>query len=237
MPVVSISDAQRAPLRWLNWYATVYHGLPASCLPYQPKTGDYLAFLGRIAPAKRPDLAIEIARRAGMPIKLAAKIDNDDRWYYDGSIAALLRAPGVDYLGELGDDAKGTFLGHARALLFPLDWPEPFGLVMIEALACGTPVIAFGRGAVPEIIEDGVTGFVVDNVEEAVEAIGRLDEIDRGACRAAFEAGFTVERMVNDYEAVYARLVAQAADVKRAPPRPQPFHAPQAEQTAISLGR
>jgi glycosyltransferase involved in cell wall biosynthesis len=234
VPVVSISDAQRAPLPWLNWHGTVYHGLPASCLRYQPTAGDYLAFLGRIAPAKRPDLAIEIARRAGMPIKLAAKIDNGDRWYYDGSIAALMRAPGVDYLGELGDEAKAAFLGHARALLFPLDWPEPFGLVMIEALACGTPVVAFGRGAVPEIIEDGVTGFVVDNVQEAVQALGRVGEIDRAACRAAFEARFTVERMVDDYEAVYASVVAQSAHGDRASPRQEPIHA---QLAAISHGR
>jgi glycosyltransferase involved in cell wall biosynthesis len=210
-PVVSISDSQRTPLPWANWLGTVYHGLPADRFGFSPQGGDYLAFLGRIAPSKRPDLAIEIAERAGIPIKIAAKIDNGDRWYFDDRIEPLFRDPLVDYRGELGDDEKNDFLGQARALLFPIDWPEPFGLVMIEALACGTPVIAFRRGSVPEIIDDGVTGFLVDDVQEAVRAIGRLDRISRADCRAAFESRFTVARMTDDYLAIYEKLVGRAA--------------------------
>jgi glycosyltransferase involved in cell wall biosynthesis len=212
LPLVSISDAQRAPLPWVNWIGTVYHGLPDSQMPFSAEGGDYLAFLGRIAPTKRPDLAIEIAERAGIPIKIAAKIDNGDRWYYDGSIEPLFHDPLVEYRGELADHEKGEFLAHARALLFPVDWPEPFGLVLIEALACGTPVIAFRRGSVPEIVEDGVTGFVVDDVESAVRAIGRLDELSRADCRAAFERRFTVSRMTDDYLALYGELLREAGD-------------------------
>jgi glycosyltransferase involved in cell wall biosynthesis len=210
MPVVSISNAQRRPLPHAHWIDTVYHGMPASTLTFHAQPGNYLAFLGRIAPPKRPDLAIEIAERAGVPLKIAAKIDNGDRWYYEGNIEALLGRPLVDYLGELGDREKNTFLGGARALLFPIDWPEPFGLVLIEALACGTPVIAFGRGSVPEIIEDGVTGFIVDDIEGAVRAVARLHEIDRVRCRASFERRFTAARMARDYVRIYDTLLEGA---------------------------
>ncbi len=212
LPLVSISNAQRAPLPWANWIGTVYHGLPESHMQFSDEGGDYLAFLGRIAPTKRPDLAIEIAERAGIPIKIAAKIDHGDRWYYDSSIEPLFHDPLVEYLGELGDHEKGELLRHARALLFPVDWPEPFGLVLIEALACGTPVIAFRRGSVPEIIEDGATGFIVDDAQSAVRAIGRVDDLSRADCRAAFERRFTVSRMTDDYLALYASLLHELGD-------------------------
>lgn len=215
VPLVSISQAQRAPLPWAGWIGTVYHGLPVDQLSLGDGGGGYLAFLGRIAPSKRPDLAIEIAERAGIPIKIAAKIDNGDRWYYDGNIEPLFHDPRVEYRGELGDHEKNGFLGSARALLFPIDWPEPFGLVMIEALACGTPVIAFNRGSVPEIIEHGVTGFVVDDVQGALDALARLPEIDRAACRAAFEKRFTVDRMTDDYVDLYTQLVREANNPAR----------------------
>jgi glycosyltransferase involved in cell wall biosynthesis len=211
MPVVSISDAQRAPLPWLNWQGTVYHGLPAALHTFRDQPGAYLAFLGRASPEKRLDRAIEIARRTGRPLKIAAKVDRADRDYYHDVIKPLLRAAGslVEFLGEVGGKDKDDFLGHAHALLFPIDWPEPFGLVMIEALACGTPVIAFNRGSVPEVMEDGRTGFIVESVDEAVAAVGRLDTLDRRQCRAVFESRFSAERMTRDYLALYRRLVRQ----------------------------
>jgi glycosyltransferase involved in cell wall biosynthesis len=212
LPLVSISHAQRSPLPWAGWIGTVYHGLPPNQLSFSSRSSDYLAFLGRIAPAKRPDLAIEIAERTGVPLKIAAKIDNGDRWYYDGSIEPLFHDPLIEYCGEFSDEQKHELLCGARALLFPIDWPEPFGLVLIEALACGTPVIAFGHGSVPEIIEDGVNGFIVGNVDEAVEAVARLHEIDRHACRATFDARFTVERMADDYVSLYGKLLRASAN-------------------------
>ncbi len=180
-PLVSISDAQRRPMPPVNWAGTVPHGLPRNLLPatLRPE-GGYLAFLGRISPEKRPDRAIEIAAHAGLPLKIAAKIDAVDRAYWDATIAPLVAAhPNVEFVGEINEHQKAIFLGNARALLFPIDWPEPFGLVMIESMACGTPVIAFRHGSVPEVIDHGVTGFVVDNVAEAAAAVGRLGEIDR----------------------------------------------------------
>jgi glycosyltransferase involved in cell wall biosynthesis len=209
MPLVSISAAQRRPLPWLNWQGTVHHGLPDGLFTFRDRPGDYLAFLGRIAPAKRPDLAIEIARRAGLRLEIAAKIDNGDRWYFERDIEHLFRDPLVEFRGELAGREKDEFLGNARALLFPIDWPEPFGLVMIEALACGTPVIAFRRGSVPEVLEDGVTGFVVEGVAEAVRAVGRVGELSRRRCRQAFERRFTAARMAQDYLAIYENLLAQ----------------------------
>ncbi|SEJ16942.1 glycosyltransferase family 4 protein [Paraburkholderia diazotrophica] len=210
MPVVSISDAQRAPLPNLAWQCTIYHGLPTGLLTFCETPSDYLAFVGRIAPAKRPDVAIEIAGRAQARLEIAAKIDDGDRAYYERDIAPLMRQPHVCYRGELDDADKNAFLGHARALLFPIDWPEPFGLVLAEALACGTPVIAFGRGSVPEIIDDGVTGYVVGTVDEAVDAVGKIDGIDRSRCRAEFEKRFTASRMADEYLKVYATLVDHA---------------------------
>jgi len=182
----SISKAQRTPVPWANWYGTVSHGLPTSLYTLGRGDGGYLAFIGRICPEKRPDWAIEIARRAGLPLTIAAKVDRADRSYYKTRIKPLLKDPLVEFIGEIGDSDKGAFLGDAMALLFPVDWPEPFGLVLIEAMANGTPVIAFGRGSVSEIIDPGVTGLIVDDVDEAVAAIPLAKALDRGAIRRRF---------------------------------------------------
>lgn len=207
MPMVSISDAQRKPVSWANWQATVYHGLPGDLYDFQPIPGRYLAFLGRIAPEKRPDHAIEIAKRAGIPLRIAAKVDPMDREYFHSEIEPLLSHPLVEYLGEITDAEKNEFLGQAIALVCPYDWPEPFGLVLIEALACGTPVLAYRRGSIPEIIEDTVTGFVREDVDGMVTAVQRVSEIDRRRCRQAFEQRFTVNRMAQDYLRVYERVI------------------------------
>ena len=207
-PLVSISDAQRQPLPSVNWIGTVQHGLPHDLLvPRKKPKGNYLAFLGRISPEKRPDRAIEIAARAGIPLKIAAKIDKVDQSYWDDVIKPLLIThPNVEFIGEIGEQRKAEFLGNARALLFPVDWPEPFGLVMIEAMACGTPVIALRCGSVPEVIDEGISGFIVDSVAEAAEAAKRVGELDRAEVRAIFEERFTVERMAEDYLAIYREL-------------------------------
>jgi glycosyltransferase involved in cell wall biosynthesis len=208
-PLVSISDHQREPCRDWHWLRTVHHGLPTDLLSYSPEAGaGYLCFLGRICPEKRPDLAIDIARRAGLEIKIAAKVDRADQIYFEEVIRPLLRGPGVEYIGEIGERDKAAFLGGARALLFPIDWPEPFGLVMIESMACGTPVIAFRCGSVPEVIDDGLTGFVVDDVAGAVAAVERLGQLDRSAIRARFERRFTADRMAEDYVTVYSSLMS-----------------------------
>jgi glycosyltransferase involved in cell wall biosynthesis len=207
MPLVSISDAQRAPLSWANWYETVLHGLPRDLYRLGSGAGGYLAFLGRIAPEKRPDRAIAIARQAGVPLQIAAKVDPVDRDYFSREIAPLLQGPLVEFIGEIGDAEKSRFLGNAAALLFPIDWPEPFGLVLIEALATGTPVIAFGRGSVPEIIEDGLTGFIVDDIAAAVDAVPLAKQLDRGAIRRRFEERFTADRMARDYLSLYRRIL------------------------------
>jgi glycosyltransferase involved in cell wall biosynthesis len=209
IPLASISFNQRTPLPTrVNWAGNVYHGLPCDHLRYSPEPqGGYLAFLGRISPEKRPDRAIEIAVRAGLPLRIAAKIDKADQEWWDEVVEPMVKAnPLVEYVGEIDERRKADFLGGAIALLFPIDWPEPFGLVMIESLACGTPVIAFRSGSVPEVIDDGVTGFVVGSIEEAVEAVGRIPEIDRATVRAAFDNRFTVERMARDYLKIYADL-------------------------------
>ncbi len=209
MPVVSISNAQRVPLLDANWQGTVYHGLP-DLYAFHPNSGSgsYLAYLGRICPEKRPDHAIEIAKRVGMPLRIAAKVDPVDQEYFEAQIAPELDHPLVEYLGEITDAEKCDFLGNAAAVLCPYDWPEPFGIVLIEALACGTPVVAYRRGSIPEIIEDGVTGFICENLDEMVAAIDRLPLIQRQKCRDAFEARFTVQRMVQDYLALYERMAA-----------------------------
>lgn len=206
-PVSSISDAQRAPLAHANWVATVPHGLPRSLHAASLNPQGYFAFLGRISPEKRVDRAIEIANRLRVPLKIAAKVDRADRAYYEREIVPLLDSPYVDFIGEIGEAQKTAFLGGARALLFPVDWPEPFGLVMIEAMACATPVIAFRCGSVPEVIDDGVTGFVVDDMDGAVAAAARVAEISRRGCRAVFERRFSSTRMARDYVETYRSLV------------------------------
>lgn len=210
VPVISISNAQREPLPWANWQATIYHGLPKLQSRFCAG-GDYLAFLGRISPEKRADRAIEMAKRTGMPLKIAAKVDRADRRYFKRVIEPLLNNPLVEWVGEITDQQKNEFLGNAFALLFPIDWPEPFGLVMIEAMACGTPVIAYDRGSVPEVMEDGVTGFIVRDEDEATEAVGRVRHLSRARCREVFEKRFTDERMANDYINVYERMLHQGA--------------------------
>lgn len=210
MPVVSISGAQRRPLPWLNWQATVPHGLPSHLYTLHPDPGQYLAFLGRISPEKGVDLAIEIAKKAGVKLKIAAKVDRVDQKYFEETIEPLMDTPCVDYIGEITDSEKDEFLGNALALVLPLNWPEPFGLVMIEAMACGTPIVAFRCGSAPEIIEHGVTGFLVEDVHSAVDALDRVSQLSRKACRTAFEERFAVARMCRDYLAAYERLLPGA---------------------------
>jgi glycosyltransferase involved in cell wall biosynthesis len=209
MPLVSISDAQQDPMPWANWYGTVQHGLPRNLHRLGDAGGGYVGFLGRISPEKAPDRAIEIARRARLPLKIAAKVDAVDQEYYQSEIEPLLKDPLIEFIGEIGEADKGAFLGNALALLFPIDWPEPFGLVLIEAMANGTPVIAFGHGSVPEIIEDGVTGFIVDDIDSAVAAVPLALRLDRGLIRECFEERFTAERMARDYLALYERLLSR----------------------------
>lgn len=209
MPVVSISDAQRQPLPDANWQSTIYHGLPDDLYQFQGNPGSYLAFLGRISPEKRVDRAIEIAKQADIPLKITAKVDRVNKEYFEAVIEPLLRDPLVEFLGEIGEGEKEEFLRNASALLFPIDWPEPFGMVMIEAMACGTPVVAYRRGSVPEVMDDGVTGFIVDGLEDAVEAVRRVPELSRHRCRQVFEQRFSVDRMANDYLQVYESLIDQ----------------------------
>jgi glycosyltransferase involved in cell wall biosynthesis len=216
MPVISISNGQREPLPWANWQATVYHGLPGDLYTFHPERGHYLAFLGRISPEKRVDRAIEIARRVGIPLKIAAKVDPVDKDYFESVISPLLSDSLVEFVGEIGDREKDEFLGNAHALLFPIDWPEPFGLVMIEAMACGTPVIAYRGGAVPEIIEQGHTGFIVHDLEGAVEAVRRVAQLSRKRCREVFEQRFTAARMAHDYVQQFERLIATDQKVSEA---------------------
>ncbi len=208
VPLVSISDAQREPVPWMNWQQTIYHGVPDSHLPYDPDGGDHVVFLGRMTPEKRPDLAIRIAREAGLRIRLAAKIDPVDQEWFDTVVKPMLDDPGVEFVGEITESEKGEFLGGALAMLFPIDWPEPFGLVMIESMACGTPVIAFRAGSVPEVIDEGVTGFIVEDVPSAVAAVKRVAELDRRAIRDVFDRRFSVRRMTSDYVELYEHLMA-----------------------------
>ncbi len=203
VPLVSISDNQRTPLPWVNWRKTVYHGLPPDLYKFAPESGGYFVFIGRISPEKRVDRAIEIAKRCDIPLYIGAKIDKADEAYFNACIKPLLQHPLVQYLGEINQREKHELLGHASALLFPIDWPEPFGLVMIEAFSCGTPVIAYPHGSVMEIMEDGVTGFVVHDQEDAVRAAKKIHSIDRKGCREAFERRFTVARMAENYLHVY----------------------------------
>jgi glycosyltransferase involved in cell wall biosynthesis len=209
VPLVSISNDQRAPLPTANWQATVYHGLPRTLHTFRKDAGEYLLFIGRISPEKRLDRAIEIARRSGRKLKVAAKIYAEDRAYYQSTIKPILRESRsfVEFVGEVGGRDKDELIGRAHALLFPIDWPEPFGLVMIESLACGTPVIAWRNGSVPEIIQPGETGFIVDNMEDAVESVSQVARLRRAGCRASFEERFDATTMASNYERVYHQLV------------------------------
>ena len=207
--LVSISDDQRRPLAFANWKATVHHGMPGELYKFSPKSDGYLAFLGRISPEKRPDRAIEIALKLGKKLKMAAKVDAADKVYFETKIRPMLDNPLIEFIGEIGDHQKSEFLGGADALLFPIDWPEPFGLVMIEAMACGTPVVAFRCGSTPEIVEDGATGFLVDTLEQAVAAADRASLLDREAVRARFELRFSATAMARRYLDVYGDLLAK----------------------------
>ena len=218
MPLVSISGAQRLPIAGANFADTVLHGIPTDLLmPTLHARGGYLAFLGRISPEKRPDRAIKIAGAIGLPLKIAAKIDRVDEAYFETEIRPLLSLPGIEYIGEIDERSKSKFLGDAQALLFPIDWPEPFGLVMIEAMACGTPVLGFRKGSVPEVIDDGVTGYVVDSVDEAILKFGSLLRLDRGRVRRRFEERFTAARMAHDYVGIYE---SQMREIRKSTRRP-----------------
>ena len=207
VPLVSISNAQRRPLPRANWQGTVYHGLPTDLYKPCENRGDYLVFLGRVSVEKRLDRAIEIAKRTGMNLKIAAKVDNADRKYFEKSIKPLLDDPLVEWIGEVSENDKQNLLANAYALLFPIDWPEPFGLVLIEAMACGTPAIAYRCGSVPELVEEGVTGFIVDDLKAAVEAVAKVQTLDRRLCRRRFEERFSAERMAHGYLEVYERIL------------------------------
>lgn len=212
MPVISISDAQRKPLPWVNWQATVYHGMPADYLLCGSGEGNYLAFLGRISPEKGLEEAIQIAKQVGMPLKVAAKIDRVDREYYERVIKHQFDDNSIEFVGEIGYAEKNKFLGDAAALLFPIQWPEPFGIVMMEAMACGTPIIAFPRGSVPEVVENGVNGWIVNNLDEGANAVERLAQLDRSRCRQRFEERFTAERMCHDYVAIFERIAGSPGE-------------------------
>ncbi|HEX3501306.1 MAG TPA: glycosyltransferase family 4 protein [Stellaceae bacterium] len=216
VPVVSISDSQREPLPHANYVATVLHGLPERLLLPSFGTGGYLAFIGRISPEKAPDAAIRIAAQAGMKLKIAAKVDAVDREYFTTRIEPLIKGPDIEYIGEISDAEKGDFLGNAAGLIFPIAWREPFGLAMIEAMACGTPVIAFRRGSVPEVIDDGVTGFIVEDEAQAAAAAQRLHRLDRARVRRVFEERFTARRMTEDYLNIYRRLIAREQPLRQA---------------------
>ena len=211
LPLVSISDAQRAPLPRQNWVGTVHHGFPERDFRFQPEPGSYLAFLGRISREKRVDRAIAIAKACGWPLRIAAKVDPTDVLYFKNEIAPLMEHPLIEFIGEIEDSQKSAFLGNARALLFPIDWPEPFGLVMIESLACGTPVVAYRGGSVAEVIEDGVTGFVVGDMDQAIDAACRVHTLERRACRDAFTRRFSASRMASAYVRLYRQLSSSAA--------------------------
>jgi glycosyltransferase involved in cell wall biosynthesis len=210
---VAVSDSQRRQLPEANWVATIHHGIPSGLITPSDSPGDYLAFLGRISPEKRVDRAIEIANRSGIPLKIAAKVDRVDREYFDDEIAPLIDGSFIQFVGEVDDHGKAMFLRNALALLFPIDWPEPFGLVMIEAMAAGTPVIAFEGGSVAEVVDEGVTGCVVSTIEEAVRSVQRMPLWDRKRCRSVFEERFTARRMAQDYRRVYERLARPAARI------------------------
>jgi glycosyltransferase involved in cell wall biosynthesis len=213
IPVASISNSQRSPVPQADWRGTVYHGLPLQLHQPSKCSEGYFAFLGRISPEKRVDRAIAIAESLRVPLKIAAKVDREDARYFEREIKPLLNSPYVEFVGDIGERQKTAFLGGARALLFPIDWPEPFGLVMIEALACGTPVVACDCGSVPEVLEDGVTGFIVKDLEQAIAAAAKVDTLDRRACRSEFERRFCATRMARDYVEIYASLMERTSGV------------------------
>ena len=231
-PLVSISNNQRRPMPPVNWVGNVYHGLPRDLLPFTAEPGEgYLAFLGRISPEKRPDRAIEIATRAGVNLKMAAKVDRVDQPYWDAVIKPLVDSyPNVEFIGEINERQKAKFLGEASALIFPIDWPEPFGLVMIEAMACGTPVIAFRSGSTPEVVDDGVTGILVDNIETAAAAVRKVTKLSRAKVRARFDERFAIERVAQDYLNVYRALPGIRPVTRRIP-------APHRAQLVLSAAR
>jgi len=240
MPLVSISDAQRSPIASANFAGTILHGLPRDLLtPTLQARGGYLAFLGRMSPEKRVDRAIAIARAFGLPLRIAAKVDRVDEAYFETEIRPLLSLPGIEFIGEIDERAKGKFLGDARALLFPIDWPEPFGLVMIEAMACGTPVLAFRQGSVPEVIDDGVTGYVVESVDEALLKMGSLLGLDRGRVRRCFEERFAASRMAREYVRIYQSQMRETRTRRPAAlngKAPELLHLPE-EQIALDVPR
>jgi glycosyltransferase involved in cell wall biosynthesis len=231
LPLVTISDAQRSPLPWHHWLGTVYHGLP-DLYTFHPAPGKYLAFLGRIAPEKRPDHAIQIAKQTGIPLRIAAKVDRANQDYFEAEIEPLLAHPLIEFVGEITDAEKDQFLGDAYALVAPFDWPEPFGLVFIEALACGTPVLAYRRGSIPEILDDGVTGVICEDLAEMAQGVAAVGSINRANCRRAFEQRFTVERMAQDYLRLYKALL----DQDEAEPYPQALKIPTPAAIAVSSG-
>ncbi len=215
IPLVSISIAQRRPLPCASWQRTVYHGIPTTLLPFSPRSRGYLLFVGRISPEKRPDRAIEIARHAGLPLKIAAKVDNADKKYFHEVIEPMLSTPGVEFIGEVDESQKAGLLGGAQALLFPIDWPEPFGMVLIEAMACGTPIIAWDHGSVPEIIDHGRNGFIVNSIRDATAAVVESVKLDRAQCRAIFETRFSAGRMAQDYVSTFEKLLERSVSTGR----------------------
>jgi len=213
MPVISISDSQRTPVPWLNWQGTVYHGLPVDLYQFNRQGGRYLAFLGRICPEKGIEQAVEIAKRTGIPLRVSAKVDRADKDYFNDVVQPLFKNPLIEFVGEISESEKNEFLGNAMALLTPINWPEPFGMVMIEAMACGTPVIAFRHGSVPEVVEEGRSGLIVSTVEQAVAAIRKGSLPGRQSCRERFERRFTAPRMAQDYLAIYKRLAECSSSI------------------------
>ena len=206
-PIVSISEAQRRPIPWLNWHGNVHHGMPVDMFSLNEKPSDYILFLGRICPEKRPDRAIEIAKKAGLKLIIAAKVDPVDVEYFHKEIEPLLQDPLIEFIGEVNDSQKQELIGNALALIHPIEFPEPFGIVMIESLACGTPIVAFRTGSIPEVVDEGITGFVVDDIQSAVEALSKVHTLSRKRCREVFETRFTSSRMVDDYVAIYEKVI------------------------------
>lgn len=235
-PLVSISHDQRRPLPTANWYGMIHHGLADTHYPFSAQPEGYLAFLGRISEEKGPERAIRLAIATGIPLKIAAKVDSADRAYFHQVIQPLLAHPLIEFLGEIGDHEKSAFLGNARALLFPIDWPEPFGLVMIEAMACGTPVIAWNHGAVPEVVEHGRTGYIVESIDQAIQAIQAVGALDRKAVRAAFEQRFSSQTMARQYAALYARLCTERLTGHLVDGMPHALMPAPSEHSLTSLG-